>query len=198
MKKFKYIKFTAIDDFNFKADYYGTNFKNILIDLEKNKLVSGVINFNDHSDNYTNILIDDKHSNIPAPKSPMFSYINSNMTFHAELLDEHLNVIYRSKPGTYPLLMYWFITDPEILKENTGNCIWLKIMNTDTKEVCHQNASYMSMFNEDDWYLNEDSSSDNKNGGHSDEWWAGYHQGYDDAIVFMDDKLSKLFNLYNI
>lgn len=141
MKDFSKIRYLKIN----AEDPYECVFRDVIIDLVEDTLVSGTIMFGsieENEDRYT-VNIRDGLDDLPNNDASIFAKVVDNGIYH--LLDDEMNEVFVSE-GYVPNLMDYYNVE-----QGYGDYIDIRIENTDKKKLHHKQTSKITFNDVDDW-----------------------------------------------
>lgn len=132
----KYLKFSAIDPEE-------AEFCDIVINLETDKIESGMIKIGEDGDDKVIVNGKNKWGNLVNPEYSIYANVGNNGSYY--LLDEKLNPLYEHY-GSVPKLMKYYNEHPIL-----DNCIDIKIVDLEKSLLAHNIKPKISFNNPDDW-----------------------------------------------
>lgn len=132
----KYLKFSAIDPEE-------AEFCDIVINLETDKIESGMIKIGEEGDDKVIVNGLNKWGNLVNPEYSIYAAVGNNGSYY--LLDEKLNPLYEHH-GNVPKLMKYY-NEHSIL----DNCIDIKIVDLEKSLLAHAIKHKINFNDPDDW-----------------------------------------------
>lgn len=133
----KYLKFSAIDPEE-------AEFCDIVINLETDKIESGMIKIGEQGDDKIIVNGLNKWGNLVNPEYSIYANVGNNGSYY--LLDEKLNPLYEHY-GSVPNLMKYYNEHPIL-----DNCIDIKIVDLEKSLLAHDIKPKISYNNPDEWH----------------------------------------------
>ena len=133
----KYLKFSAIDPEE-------AEFCDIVINLETDKIESGMIKIGEEGDDKVIVNGLNKWGNLVNPEYSIYAAVGNNGSYY--LLDEKLNPLYEHH-GNVPKLMKYY-NEHSIL----DNCIDIKIVDLEKSLLAHNDKHKINFNDPDDWH----------------------------------------------
>lgn len=137
--KVKYLKFTAKDDYEDKV-----SFKDVVIDLVTDCLMCGTISREVNGQNISVDLTELKDTSKMFKEISFFAKVVDTGTYF--LLDENMNIIYKSE-GYVPSLFDYYHVDGR----GYGDYIELTVDNVSNGHLAHKNERKIDFNDEEDW-----------------------------------------------
>lgn len=134
----RYLKFSAHDPW--EVEFY-----NVIIDLTKDCLVSGIIKSGNENDYKWSINIEKNLNELPNTDSSIFAKVVDSGIYH--LLDENMNELFICEGYVPRLLDYYNV------KNGFGDCIELLIDNVSSKQLHHNEKPKLYYNDPNDWRI---------------------------------------------
>ena len=132
----KYLKFSAIDPEE-------AEFCDIVINLETDKIETGMIKIGEEGDDKIIVNGKNKWGNLVNPEYSIYANVSNNGSYY--ILDKKLNPLYEHY-GSVPNLMKYYNKHPIL-----DNCIDIKIVDLEKSLLAHNIKPKISFNNPDDW-----------------------------------------------
>ena len=178
----KYLKFTACDPWE-------AEFHDVVINLEDDIIVSGIIKIGEENEDRTTIIVNKNGwENLEKSDYSIFAKVVDEGSYY--LLDNDMKPVYECH-GYVPSLMDYYNCEP-----GYGDCIDIKIVDTNKSLLFHHPEHKIKYNDHDDWTL---IITDDNNKNYAD----GIEDAYDSIRKIInnndnaEDSITEILNLIN-